>query len=146
MTECFSLWDLQGMNHTRPSLHYTLLLMTPTWSSIAEEPALHLSSVSSWCLKIIVPQYRGDWNNLDNDCMATRLLKKSKSKVIKLSALLQVSILLSNKQQAQGHSHQCLHCLVEKLNKFFLPLEKEQSCGLFHVPNNGQFSPLSFLW
>ena len=78
--------------------------------------------------------------------MVTRLLKKSKSKVIKLSALLQVSVLLSNKQQAQGHSHQCLHCLVGKLNKFSLPLGKEQSCGLFHVPNNGQFSPLSFLW
>ena len=58
-----------------PDHQCTLLLMTPTWSSIAE-PALHLSSVSSWCLKIIVPQYRGDWNNLNNDCTVTRLLKK----------------------------------------------------------------------
>ena len=30
----------------------------------------------SYQLKIIVPQYRGDWNNLNNDCMVTRLLKK----------------------------------------------------------------------
>ena len=144
MTECFSLWTLQGMTHTRPSVQSTSHdsdLIFSNWACsslivcIIVMSQSYCSPTSRW-LKQSEQWLYGD----------QALKKNSKSTVIKMSALLQVLVLLSNKRQVQDHSHQCLHCLVEKLNKFSRPLEKEQSYGLFHVPNNGQFSPLSFLW
>ena len=45
-------------------------------------------------------------------------------------------ILLGNEQLDQEHFLQCQHNLVTKLNSVSLQLVKEQSCSLFHAPDN----------
>ena len=55
-------------------------------------------------------------------------------------------ILLGNEQLGQEHFLQCRYNLVGKLNNVSLLLVKEQSCSLFHVPDNKRSFPQGFHW
>lgn len=61
---------------------------------------------------------------------------------------LQISrvILLGNEQLDQEHFLPCQYNLVGKLNNVSLQSVKEQSCSLFHFPDNRRSFPLSFQW